>query len=77
MIQLFLSLDNAVDIAVREFDIDANLARNEFMQKCYITNDQYKIGFYDGVGESLEAVRNLMDKPISGKERVNDYKKIN
>ena len=72
MIQLFLSLDNAVDIAVREFDIDANLARNEFMQKCYITNDQYKIGFYDGVGESLEAVRNLMDKPISGKERVND-----
>ena len=68
MNKLFLSLDNAVAIAVREFDADAVIARQEFMQKCYVTSDQYQIGFYDGVGESLEAVRNLLDKHISGKE---------
>ena len=61
MSKWFLSLDNAVAIAVREFDADAVLARQEFMQKCYISDDQYDIGFYDGVGESLEAIRNLMD----------------
>ena len=64
MNKLFLSLDNAVAIAVREFDVDAVLARQEFMQKCYISDNQYEIGFYDGVGKSLEAVGNLMHKNI-------------
>ena len=64
---MFLSLDDAVEVAVREFDADAVLARQEFMQKCYISDNQYEIGFFDGVGESLDAVRNLMDKHI-GKE---------
>ena len=49
MTKLFLSLDDAVKVAVREFDIDATLARQEFEQKCYISDDQYGIGYYDGV----------------------------
>ena len=69
MSKLFLSLDNAVAIAVREFDADAVLARQEFMQKCYITDDQYDIGFYDGVGASLDAIKNLMDS-----DHANDRK---
>lgn len=67
MNKLFLSLDDAVKIAVRNFDADAVLARQEFEQKCYISDNQYEIGFFDGVGESLDAVKNLMDKRI-GKE---------
>ena len=49
MTKLFLSLDDAVKVAVREFGIDATLARQEFEQKCYISDDQYDIGCYDGV----------------------------
>ena len=67
MSKLFLSLDNAVAIAVREFDADAVLARQEFMQKCYVSDKQYEIGFYDGVSESLDAVRNLMNKQTNKK----------
>ena len=49
MTKLFLSLDNAVKVAVREFGIDATLARQEFEQKCYVSDKQYGIGYYDGV----------------------------
>ena len=57
MKKLFLSLDDAVTIAVREFDADAVLARQEFMQKCYITDDQYKIGYHDGLDDAIEAIK--------------------
>lgn len=61
MKKLFLSLDDAVKVAVREFDADSAIARQEFEQKCYITDDQYKIGFYDGVEKALNAVKEVMD----------------
>ena len=56
MTKLFLSLDNAVKVAVREFDIDATLARQEFEQKCYVTDDQYIIGYYDGLHDAIKAI---------------------
>ena len=56
MNKLFLSLDDAVKVAVRQFDIDSTLARQEFEQKCYISDDQYGIGYYDGVVKSMAKV---------------------
>lgn len=57
MTKLFLSLDDAVTIAVREFDADAVLARQEFEQKCYITDNQYVIGYHDGLHDAIEAIK--------------------
>lgn len=56
MTKLFLSLDDAVKIAVREFDIDATLARQEFEQKCYVTDNQYVIGYHDGLRDAIKAI---------------------
>lgn len=52
-----MSLDAAVEIAVREFDIDSVLARQEFMQKCYITDNQYAIGYHDGLYDAIDAIK--------------------
>lgn len=57
MTKLFLSLDDAVKIAVREFDIDPQLARQEFMQNCYVTDNQYVIGYHDGLYDAIEAIK--------------------
>ena len=57
MTKLFLSLDDAVLVAMREFDIDPQLARQEFEQKCYITDDQYVIGYHDGLYDAIEAIK--------------------
>ena len=57
MTKLFLSLDDAVKIAVREFDIDPVLARQEFMQNCYVTDNQYVIGYHDGLYDAIEAIK--------------------
>lgn len=56
MTKEFLSLDSAVKIAVREFGIDKTLARQEFMQKCYISDDQYKIGYNDGLMKAVSLI---------------------
>lgn len=57
MTKLFLSLDNAVLVAKREFGIDPQLARQEFEQKCYITDNQYVIGYHDGLDDAIEAIK--------------------
>lgn len=54
---LFLKLKDAVNVAVDKFDIDECLARQEFKQKCYITDNQYVIGYYDGLHDAIEAIR--------------------
>lgn len=69
MTKLFLSLDDAVTIAVREFDADAVLARQEFEQKCYIPDDQYVIGYHDGLRDAIKAIK---DKAESEKS-FSDY----
>lgn len=56
MTKQFLSLDNAIKIAVREFGIDRTLARQEFEQKCYISDEQYKIGYNDGLMKAISLV---------------------
>ena len=57
MTKLFLSLDDAVLVATREFDIDPELARREFEQKCYITDDKYVIGYHDGLNDAIKAIK--------------------
>lgn len=56
MTKQFLSLDNAVKIAVREFGVDKVIARQEFEQKCYISDEQYKIGYNDGLMKAISLV---------------------
>lgn len=56
MTKLFLSLDDAVLVAARHFDIDEELARQEFEQKCYVTDNQYKIGYCDGLNDAIKAI---------------------
>lgn len=43
--QLFLKLEDAVRIASRYSDADAVILRQEFEQKCYLSDDQYDIGY--------------------------------
>ena len=62
MKKLFLSLDDAVLVATREFDIDPQLARQEFKQNCYISDNQYAIGYYDGLYDAIEAIKDKADK---------------
>lgn len=57
MTKLFLSLDDAVLVATKEFGIDPELARQEFEQECYITDDQYVIGYYEGLDDAIEAIK--------------------
>lgn len=65
MTKMFLSLDDAVKVAVREFDADPVLARQEFEQKCYITDDQYVIGYNDGLYDAIEAIKQKADSEVS------------
>ena len=62
MTKLFLSLDDAVLVATREFDIDPQLARNEFEQKCYITDNQYVIGYHDGLNDAIKAIEDKAER---------------
>lgn len=67
MAKLFLSLEDAVLVATREFDIDPQLARQEFEQKCYVTDKAYEIGYHHGLYDAIEAIK---DK--HRKERMNE-----
>jgi len=64
MTELFLSLDDAVLVATREFDINSELARQEFEQKCYITDNQYVIGYYDGLNDAIEAIKHKAESEV-------------
>ena len=57
----FGSLNDAVEVAHREFGVDKVLARQEFFQKCYISDDQYGIGYYDGVVDAEKAAHKLIE----------------
>lgn len=45
----------------REFDINPQLAKQEFEQKCYITNDQYVIGYHDGFYDAIAAIKDKVE----------------
>ncbi len=64
MKKLFLSLDDAVRVAVKEFSLDvedAEIVRREFEQKCYVTDDQYSIGYYDGIEDAIKAIKQKVE----------------
>lgn len=58
---LFLTLNDAVKVAVSQFDIDPTIARQEFEQKCYIPCSDYEKGFYDGLAKGRDAIINVME----------------
>ena len=57
MTKLFLSLDDAVRIVELHFGVDSEIACQEFEQKCYISDDQYSIGYYDGIEDAIKAIK--------------------
>lgn len=61
MSKWFLSLDDAVAVASREFEIDAELASNEFFQKCYVSDNQYDIGYQDGLADAIARIEKLKE----------------
>ena len=63
--KLFLSLEDAVNVAQRHFNIDPIIARNEFEQKCYIPDDHYKIGYRDGLIDATKAIEALDDESVA------------
>lgn len=59
MSKLFLSLDDAVKVAQQYCDMDEEVLKSEFEQKCYISNDQYSIGYEDAIEDACNALRKL------------------
>ena len=59
--ELFLTLNQAVEVAVNQFDVDPVIARQEFEQKCYIPCSDYEKGFYDGLAKGIDAIINVME----------------
>ena len=62
MTKLFLSLDDAVLVATKRFGIDPLLAEQNFEQKCYVTDDQYAIGYDDGLNDAIKTIKDKMEK---------------
>jgi hypothetical protein len=65
MTKLFLSLDDAVRIAELHFGVDAEIACQEFEQKCYVSDDQYSIGYYDGIEDAIKAIKQKIESEKS------------
>lgn len=61
MTKLFLSLDDAVLVATKRFGIDPLLAEQNFEQKCYVTDDQYMIGYDDGLNDAIKAIKDKIE----------------
>lgn len=58
--ELFLTLNEAVKVAVNQFDVDPVIARQEFEQKCYIPCSDYEKGFYDGLAKCRDIIEDAM-----------------
>ena len=59
--ELFLTLDDAVKVAVIQFDANPIIARQEFEQKCYIPCSDYDKGYYDGRARARDTIENVME----------------
>ena len=59
MKQLFLNLDDAIKVAVNHFNADPEIARIEFEQKCYISSNEYSIGYDDGIDAVEKKIEEL------------------
>ena len=63
--KLFLSLEDAVKVALNEGLIDAEdetWLASEFEQKCYATDDQYAIGFREGVEACIKKLNEFKER---------------
>lgn len=66
---LLLCLDDATNVAIdllesfnrgtRLTDTDKAFIRSNFEQKCFITNDQYSIGYAEALLDASSAITNL------------------
>ena len=62
MDKLFLSLEDAVKVVVNNWGVDEEIASCELEQKCYISNDQYAIGYEDGILDCISDLKARMRK---------------
>lgn len=62
--ELFLTLNEAVKVAVIQFDINPVLAWQEFEQKCYIPCSDYEKGFYDGLAKCRDIIEDAMSEGL-------------
>lgn len=71
--KLFLTLDDAVKVAVFHFGADPVIAEQEFEQKCYLPGHDYKNGVHDGLQLAAnEIVKLLNDDWFHYEEEEND-----
>lgn len=62
--ELFLTLNEAVKVAVNQFGVDPFIARQEFEQKCYIPCSDYEKGFYDGLAKGRDIIEIAMSEDL-------------
>lgn len=64
--KLFLSLDDAVEVVAKRLDCNNNrvIIRQELEQKCYISTDEYAIGFSDGLEAVQEAINAIDEQKL-------------
>lgn len=62
--ELFLTLNNAVEVAINQFGVDPVIARQEFEQKCYIPCSDYEKGFYDGLAKGRDTIEEAMGEGL-------------
>ena len=72
--KLFLTLDDAVKVAVFHFVADPVIAEQEFEQKCYLPGHDYKNGVYDGLQLALNDIIKMMEDDWFRHEEENDDK---
>ena len=69
MIKLFLTLEDAVKVAKEHFDDGywddfEEFAEQEFEQKCYVSDDQYSIGYCDAIDKCIEILGNFRKRGL-------------
>ena len=57
--KLFLSFEDAVYVAVMRLNADPDIAYQELEQKCYISDDQYGVGYNDGLADAIDAIKRI------------------
>lgn len=72
MRRLFLKLEDAVRVATYHFGTDEDYARQELMQKCYMSNDQYQIGYSDCLKDIQRECARLLEHEILYGERIEE-----
>ena len=60
MTEMFLPLDEAVKIAVREYGVEPEIARQDFEQKCFIRDTQYDIGYRDALCDTADMIKEIL-----------------